>query len=409
MASQPPGELVADEVLVRELAGWLDGIPPAAGERVAAWSDATWERFRQHIVMQGLGAVLARHARAPGVDAMLPSSLRDWLEEQERRNGLRVDRMQGELAAILREAAARGVDVIPLKGAYLFAVDAVDPRRRPVADLDVLIRPADRRSFRAVLRSLGYHPDRRVRVRVRPQPWYGPGGRTVVARDGEHPDNPRPIEVHVAVHRHSWEWLDDDALTSVAWATARPGTLLGEPALLPPIELVFEHLAVHATIGLMRGRARLIQWLDLALLARAGAAPTRWHLPHLAYPALELAARAIPDLREHVDIVGLARANAPAAVSWARTVPPNRYAGLESKRPVFPPRGRGGTLERWRPSRLRLGVAYGPVPLGLALRQHALAAGRYAIRFAGSRARYRVRRWKRRLRRNVRRARRRAA
>lgn len=407
--TNPNGGLVADYALVSELARWLGGIPPDAAERVATWSDETWARFREHVVMQGLAAVLAGHARALGAGTILPNWIRDWLGEQERRNALRVDRMQAELATILREAATRGIDVIPLKGAYLFAIDAADPRRRPVADLDVLIRPGDRRAFRAVLRGLGYGPDRRARVSLRPEPWYGPDGRTVVARDGEHPDNPRPIEVHLAIHRHSWEWLDGDTLTEVAWRTAMPGTLVGQPALLPPIELIFEHLAVHATIGLMRGRARLIQWLDLARLAQAGAAPATWHLPHLAYPALQLAVRALPEMREHLDLDALARVSAPAAVTWARTVPLNRLAGLESKRPIFPPRDRGGMVERWRPSRMRLGVAYGPVPLGVALARHALASGRYSIRFVRSRSRYRLRRWKRRLTRTVRRVGRRPA
>ena len=72
---------VPDETLLPELARWLGAIPPDARERVAGWSDATWDRFRQHVRMQGLAAVLADHLRAPGAEGTVPPALQVWLHQ----------------------------------------------------------------------------------------------------------------------------------------------------------------------------------------------------------------------------------------------------------------------------------------------------------------------------------------
>jgi hypothetical protein len=203
----------------------------------------------------------------------------------------------------------------------------------------------------------------------------------VVDRSGEHEDNPRPVEVHVEVQRHLWEWLEEDVLTDALWASASRGSILGQPAMVPAVEVAFEHLAVHASTGLMRGRGRFIQWLDLARLAGAGAAPATWVAPRLAHPALALAARALPAIGSAVDLDTLARSSPPLVVRWLDVVPLDGHAGLETGGPRIPPRGVSGQPERWHPSRLRLAVAYGAAPWPVQLGRLGLAIGRYGIRF----------------------------
>lgn len=378
----PAGSRELDDRILRELARWLGGIPDGARDRVADWPDEAWARFRRLVVMQGLGPVLAAQLRVSGRTGVVPTTIRASLQQQEEQNARRVERMHGELAAILRLAAERGIEVVPLKGSALAGMTGVDTRRRPMADLDLLVRPASRGSMGAVLSDLGYRRSRRPRVGPKPETYDLDDGRHVVDREGEHPDNPRPVEVHVEAQRHLWEWLSEDDLTAAIWASASPGQLLGEPAMLPAPGIVFQHLAVHATTGLMRGRGRFIQWLDLAGLAEAGAAPSTWVAPRLAYPSLAMAARALPAIGRAVDLEGLAaEAGSPDAVRrWVRRAPLDGRAGLETGVPRIPPQGRDGAWERWRPSALRLGVAYGTAPLPVALARHGARGARHALR-----------------------------
>ena len=155
------------------------------------------------------------HGLAPHLDAVVPDSsiaasvplaTLDWLAEQAGLNARRIDRMHDELAAILAAAAAAGIEVMPLKGAILTTRPGVEPGRRPMADLDLLVRPADRAGLGALLAGA------RLRTRARERPTSDArrlrrsGWRPGRVTDGEHPDNPRRVEVHVEVKRHLWGW-----------------------------------------------------------------------------------------------------------------------------------------------------------------------------------------------------------
>ena len=61
--------------------------------------------------------------------------------------------MTRELARALRRCAADGIDVIALKGPVLAETVYPDPALRPFSDLDLLVRPADRRRTDATLRA----------------------------------------------------------------------------------------------------------------------------------------------------------------------------------------------------------------------------------------------------------------
>ena len=221
--------------------------------------------------------------------------------------------MHGELAAILAAAAAAGIEVMPLKGALLTTMAGRGPRRRPMADLDLLVHPADRAGLGAVLAGLGYRHAPEANPRPTHDVFLDPGGGRVVSFEGEHPDNPRRVEVHVEVKRHLWGWVDDDDLTAALWAGARSGEVLGQRAAIPRPDALFAHLAIHASSDLLSGRGRLVQWLDLGSMAPlAGDLATMPH-PRLAFPALRLAARALPDAMAALDL---------APLSGARPAPP---------------------------------------------------------------------------------------
>ena len=154
-----------------------------------------------------------------------------WLAEQDTLNAQRIDRMHADLAAILTAAARSGIAVVPLKGAMLTTMPGTDPHRRPMGDLDLLVRPADRAGDGdAAARTLGYRHEPEANPRPTHDVFVDPGRGRVVSRD-EHPDNPRRVEVHVELLRHLWGWLDEDRLTEQMWASAKPADVLGQPAL----------------------------------------------------------------------------------------------------------------------------------------------------------------------------------
>ena len=212
-----------------------------------------------------------------------------------------------------------------------------DPARRPMADLDLLVRPGDRGRLGAVLVGLGYRhaPDghRRPTHDVFVEP--GGGGR-LVDPEGEHPDNPRRVEVHVEVKRHLWGWADDDDLTAALWRGASRGEILGQPATLPRPESLLAHLAIHASSDLLSGRGRLVQWLDLG---RHGAGRRRPRpaassaagLPVApARPARPAASRS----PARSTSAGLERQVPDRLARWAATRPPRRVVRADDRPPA---------------------------------------------------------------------------
>jgi hypothetical protein len=163
--------------------------------------------------------------------------------------------MTRELARALHRCASDGIDVMTLKGPVLAETVYPDPALRPFSDLDLLVRPSDRRRADAALRGLGYTP------LADEHSW-----DFDIAFDGatvyESPGGVR-IDLHWALlteARYAWRHLEAGSV----WQRATPITLAGERALgLAPEDLVLHlatHFAVHHSLtGLLR------QW-DLALV-----------------------------------------------------------------------------------------------------------------------------------------------
>ncbi len=368
--------------LTRELARWLENPPPDRTGVIRRWSPSTWVAFRTVVTMHGLAPHLARSLPGSGLGGAVPAPTLAWLVEQAGRNADRIARMQAELAAILGAAQAVGVEVMPLKGAILTTMPGADPGRRPMADLDLLVRPEDRARFGEILVGLDYRHIPDGHRRPTHDVFIAPGGEHLVDPEGEHPDNPRRVEVHVEVKRHLWGWADDDDLTAALWDGATHGEILGRPATLPRPESLFAHLAIHASSDLLSGRGRLVQWLDLGLMAPVAGDLGRLPHPRLAYPSLRLARRAFPVALGDTDLAGLERQVPDGLARWAETVPLDASCGLTTGRPPDEPASPGARWERWRPDRWRLLVAYGAAPLPVALARHGLTVARRVRRRA---------------------------
>ena len=369
---------VADAI-TRELARWLEGPEPdAAAARLRAWDARTWAGLRRAIAMHGLAPHIIRSIPQATTERLLPPDVRAWLIEQDARNEQRLRRLHDELAAILGAAFGAGIEVMPLKGALLTGRGDADPYRRPMSDLDLLVRPVDAAAAAAILVELGY---RRVAERSR-RPTHdvfvGPDGGRRVSADGEHPDNPRRVELHTGVKRHLWGWTDqeDDALTAALWASTTRADVVGRPATIPRPVAFAAHLALHASSDLLAGRGRLVQWLDLASVSDS-LEPELGSLPHAqqAFPAIALAARAQP--RNLALDLGTLRASVPARlVRWAATVPLDHRAGLTTGRSPDHPDGWAERWQRWRPDPWRLSAAYGDGVLPMLVGRHAVTVAR---------------------------------
>jgi len=248
------------------IAGWL--ADPPSGElaaQVAEWDAESWEAARWAIQVHGIGPLLHHTlGRSPNARALRPD-LRSYLAEQSRRSSARVALLLGELAELLSACHAAGLTVMPLKGALLATQFYPAPGLRPMGDLDVLARPADEPRLLAVLEQLGYQLVARSwkhLMLARPD-----GRGPVVAWDGEHPNNPRSLDLHFRLGEQFWGLRYD--LSDVAWQESAPGTLLGiETQLMRPAAL-FHHLAVHASSDAIARRIRLLHLHDLALVAQA--------------------------------------------------------------------------------------------------------------------------------------------
>ncbi|GAB4494854.1 MAG: nucleotidyltransferase family protein [Anaerolineales bacterium] len=356
--------------LLRLLLGWLDA--PEGGEQFWREFGGDAESVLRETVRQGVAPVLWARLNTQAWFACLPQVLRAGLAEEYHQNATRMGRFAHELAAILGAAVQMGVPVIPLKGGLINFGLLPDPAERTMADLDLLIRPEDAAALDEILRELGYAAPPRPRYATA-RKYVRPNAR-VLRWEGEHPDNPRAVEVHTNLQRVVWADFTAPDLTQAFWQSARPFTLLGQPVLAPDFAVLHAFLCLHHADHLLFGSARLTHWFDLArpmLLNPAAARGFEGILsPDWVYLPLRLAARALPRTFSLVDLRPLRKRVTPYVARWADSINLAACGLVQLARPGQP-RWRERWL-RWRPDPLRLALVYGAVPTWW-------AAGRYAL------------------------------
>ena len=166
--------------------------------------------------------------------------------------------MQAEARLILAGFEAAGIPIAPLKGLVLQTQYYADPALRPMSDLDFLISPPHYTAGLGLLTQLGYQVQRSHWKNIE---LIKPDNVQVIDPFCEHPDNPRWVELHLACKEmFGGPNLD---LTECVWAQGREAQLLGETAVLMSPETLWLHLAAHTSADLWRGKARLIQLIDL--------------------------------------------------------------------------------------------------------------------------------------------------
>ncbi|WP_420631504.1 nucleotidyltransferase family protein [Candidatus Leptofilum sp.] len=145
----PAAELMR---VTNTLARWLPGGEEPA---IAAWSQAEWEAALWVVYWQNALPWLAVRVREEKVE--IPKEVNGRLQAISRASRERTRRMLDSCTEILAAFQQAGIEVLLLKGAVLAPLYYPDPFLRPLADLDLLIRPKDVVASREImLKKLGY-------------------------------------------------------------------------------------------------------------------------------------------------------------------------------------------------------------------------------------------------------------
>jgi hypothetical protein len=285
----------------------LDG--PAERELTARTRDLIdWGALVDVAIREGTGPLLHFHLRRLDLLQAVPVGPRARLSDV----ALRVWAVNAALASHWGEASAAlsaaDIDSITLKGMVLAHSVYPEPGCRPMADIDVLVRPTERKAALAALRALGYRTpgpaaDRHAASRSFAE----------LVRDG----------TRIDLHWHLARYLRFEGVVEVdhagLWRRAERLPVPGGRSLALSREDLLLHLVLHLTLG--SDFARVLWYADIDAVLRHFAAELDWD---------QVVAEA-----ERWRIRGL--------VGWALGVVRESFAT------PLPP----GVLERLRPGRLR--------------------------------------------------------
>ncbi len=217
------------------------------------WSELEWRLAPAVAAIHGISPLLATTLRWQG-----PPHWRDFLQEQRRHTLLRQQRIDELLARIDERSRSAGIGVVALKGAALQAAGVYAAGDRPMADVDLLIHPADGETAVAVLLALSYCD---AGTTWKHQGFEPPGAerRAIL---GEHADNPIKVDLHQRICERLP--LTPTDLTDVIYPPhVQPGL-----NTYPRAAALLAHVLAHAAGSMTHRCLRLIQLCDIARLAR---------------------------------------------------------------------------------------------------------------------------------------------
>ncbi|MDW8267999.1 MAG: nucleotidyltransferase family protein [Anaerolineae bacterium] len=274
-----------------------------AAAELAARPDFRWDTALAVAAGQGVLPLLYA-TLAPC--SWLPESARAPLREAYTSTALHNRLFLNELGRVLPLLDSHGVDVILLKGVALVAGLYGDPGLRPMADLDLLVRPAAAATAMAVLQDASYHP---LEDEVVPGATLAYESQVVLLKS-------HPVPIGIELH---WHLLDSPHYQRLVdmdwfWQTRQPVAGFTADVLGPEAQLL--HLCAHLWLH-HRGQGLLWQFDIVALLA---AAALDWQtiLDRARAYDLVLSTR-------HV-LIGLAQ-------HWQAPVPPSVLAQLRELAP----------------------------------------------------------------------------
>jgi len=232
------------ETLARELACPTPAVPD--------WSDLEWTLAVAVAAMHGVSPLLARVLRWQG-----PRRWVTFLDEQRAHTANRHARILELLQRIDARARDAAVPAVALKGAALHAMGLYAAGERPMADVDLFVRPCDAQRAVRMLEALSYHesfatPKERV---------FTPVAERSAAALGEHSSNDIKIELHERI----CETLPRRT-TDISEFIFPAEPRLGLNAY-PSQAALMMHLLLHASGAMVIQSLRLVQLHDLRLLS----------------------------------------------------------------------------------------------------------------------------------------------
>lgn len=275
------------------------------GSATPNWSEFDWKIAQAAVALHGIGPALALNLRWHA-----PPFWKTFLAQQSDHNRVRHQRIQALTGGLLHGFKDAGIQVLLLKGAALCRAGCYANGERPMADLDVLVRPEDREHCAAILSRLEY----RVVLSIERHDVYENSNTAVIHSLGEHADNPIKIEIHSKIAEkllsRSWDITDFVSARTKQSTTAYPES-----------RALMAHLLLHAAGGMRTKSLRILHLCDIARLAallsaddwekimgiRAGGRPPWW-----AFPPLKLTCKYFPS-----------------------AIPPSVLAGFESVCPAL--------------------------------------------------------------------------
>jgi hypothetical protein len=252
------------------------------------WSEFEWIVARAVAAMHGVSPLLSRALRWQG-----PMGWTGFLEEQRVQTAKRHGRIDELLWGLDQRARDAGIAVVALKGVALHAFGVYQAGDRPMADVDLLVRPEDSPRATKMLESLGFAESLKtwkecVFTRVdEPQP----------AALGEHANNSLKIELHERI----CEKLPL-RITDVSEHVFPPQPQPGLNAYPSKASLMI-HLLLHAAGAMAFQSLRLLHLHDIARLSSQMTqvdweavleAGERGERPWWAFPPLNLTSRYFP-------------------------------------------------------------------------------------------------------------------
>ena len=216
------------------------------------WSEFEWIVARAVAAMHGVSPLLSRTLRWHG-----PVGWAEFLEEQRAHTTRRHVRIADLLQRLARGARENGVAAVALKGASLHAMGLYTAGDRPMADIDVLVRPRDVRSAGRLLTSMGFRQTR--------ESWkereFTPVDDHIPGEFGENADNSVKIELHDRICERL-PWRITDMSERIFPPYPQPG-LQGYPSKAS----MMIHLLLHAAGSMTTRALRLLHLHDLARLS----------------------------------------------------------------------------------------------------------------------------------------------
>jgi Uncharacterised nucleotidyltransferase len=237
-----------------------------AGERVLAalaGEVVDWELLLDLVLREGTASLLDFHLRRLGLLDKLPPLAARRLTEAANgvwaMNTVHEDR-RGKATTALRRA---GVETLTLKGMALAQTVYPGAGLRPMADIDVLVGPADRATALGVLRGLGYRTPGDAADRLATSRSFAE-----LVRDG----------TRIDLHWHAARYLRFEGIVRVdhdgLWRRAqRLATPAGHGLALSSEDLLL-HLILHLTLG--SDFARVLWYADIDAVVRRYAGEFDW-------------------------------------------------------------------------------------------------------------------------------------